>query len=183
MRRVIRTFTSRAIAFMFCFMIWFMTWFMFWPAPPAADAQTQGPRAETTSPEPTPVPSDPAILERVKAATSEAKAAKAAAKRTEIINGLETFLDATINEAKDEPNPTALRYQVALEPVFEKKTEMDSKKSCKSARAEMVHAFSSGSGFSGVLPEFVLESLKFLAAVCQDDSLAKAPKTPGKKTQ
>lgn len=150
----------------------------------ASNGQAAGTKSKTQakpasrSPSPTPNSSakDP-TLERVKSAIAAAKGSKAKEKRLKVVKDLETYLSAA-NEAKPEPLVSAIRYQVALEPLFEKKSEIGSAEACKNIRDEMIFKFASGSGFGGVLPDFVLESLKVLAAACQDESLAKAPEWP-----
>ncbi len=145
------------------------------------DAQeTVAPKTETeagTEAEPAPIPEDPKVRARVEQAISEAKEKRPLAERVAVLKELETYLNETA-DATDVPNATALRFQVALEPIFMGKAGIGSAKNCQDARAEMVYTFSSGTGFNGVFPNFVLTSLRLLAAACQDEGLSKPPEVP-----
>ncbi|MCM2280418.1 MAG: hypothetical protein NDI61_01070 [Bdellovibrionaceae bacterium] len=115
-----------------------------------------------------------AVLEKIRSTTQTVMAEKNWPARRVAIDDLESYLQEA-NNAKPEPTDSAIRFQVALEPLFESKADLNSKKSCQTVREKMIYKFASGSGFRGSLPDFVLESLKFLSAVCQNPSLSKPP--------
>lgn len=149
------------------------------PSPPANAGPVPSPSplpspSPSASPSPAPV-ADP-IVDKVRASTAKAKTEKSMTGRLKIVDDLRSLLDEA-NQV-EEPSVSAIRYQVSLEPLFERKTDLGSQKVCGDIREQIIFKFASGTGFSGTLPDFVLDSLKFLAAACRNESLATPPKPP-----